>query len=447
MKINHYYFIFLLLPFCSNAQWQLTQPLTESKFYLSATAAQGKIFFVGGARGVSAATKKMEIYALNSNTWTTRNLSIARAGVSAVEYGGKLYCAGGFTFTPASFATVDVYDLAADTFGLQHLSVARALMGSVAIGGKILFAGGIRFTVSGEQISSDVVDVYDPVTNIWTVDHLSQARGSIGVARIGNKAVFAGGMTSATTASDRVDIYDDATGQWSTATLSVPRGNTTVLAAGKYVLVAGGDSEVTGAWDVVDIWDSETNTWSTAALSEPRTLMAGAVAGDNAYFIGGGYADYAANFLTTSSARVDVFNATTGQWSANDLNQNRVGHAAAAWGNKVLVGGGWRPEQAVLTAAVETLTDPDAVSSSEPGQNPQRFSIVPNPAGDFIWLDNLSLNIHSVEIYNALGQLVATHEAGPGQKFMVSDWPKGWYTVQAKNEQGSCSFGRFLKSE
>ena len=97
------------------------------------------------------------------------------------------------------------------------------------------------------------------------------------------------------------------------------------------VLVAGGACAQDSAR--VDLYDATTGVWSTASLSAPRHLIAGAAVGRRAFFAGG-------RFLGAASAAVDVYDAGTGQWSATTMPHAQMDAAAVGLGTKLLVAGG-----------------------------------------------------------------------------------------------------------
>ena len=69
----------------------------------------------------------------------------------------------------------------------------------------MLFAGGWTGTAA-----SSVVDIYDLETGQWSTSALSQGRQYMACATVGDKAIFAGGVTQAypSSVTDVVDIYD-----------------------------------------------------------------------------------------------------------------------------------------------------------------------------------------------------------------------------------------------
>lgn len=115
---------------------------------------------------------------------------------------------------------------------------------------------------------------------------LSEPRYSLGVARAGDKLIFAGGQNGLSP-SDAIEIYDAATDSWSTATLSVPRAALSAATVGRLAVFAGGVDESLLGYDLVDVYDSSTDVWYTLTLSERRGYLTGASAGGVALFAGG----------------------------------------------------------------------------------------------------------------------------------------------------------------
>src|SRR5437660_1529990 len=65
------------------------------------------------------------------------------------------------------------------------LSEARGVSATVAVGTQVLFAGGVR----GPGAYSNVVDIYDALTDQWTTASLSEPE-SVRATRVGTKALF-----------------------------------------------------------------------------------------------------------------------------------------------------------------------------------------------------------------------------------------------------------------
>lgn len=374
---------FLLASQAALCQWVETTNIDPS-FYNSALAWDGKVYFAGGIQNIITASDKMHILDLETKQLTEMTLSAGRGGMMSVAHEGKLYFAGGYKWINNGtayevFPNIDIYDTETQQFSSINLTVPRAAGTAVALGDKILFAGGYVFNGT-TLVASDVVEIYDTSTGLLITEHLSQPRGDLGGAAVAGKAYFCAGAVDvlAGLSSNRVDVFDGTT--WTTDTVSVARHAPSVVAVGQYLLVAGGASSVENKYDIVDIFNTQTNAWTQATLSAPRCYMAAATIGNKAYFTGGGNCNAATFFLDESTILVDFFDAETGQMGiAPPLNTNRIAHACAAWGDKIAVGAGWRPEQEGFTGSVEVYTDSTFVNAvREAIELP--FVLSPNPA-------------------------------------------------------------------
>jgi hypothetical protein len=313
-----------------------------------------------------------------------------------------------------------------------------------------MFAGGM--TVLTNAVPVKTVDIYDPVTDKWTVEFLSQARGGLSAGVAGKKVWFCGGYTSSTAigGSDRVDVYDAETKQWSQASLSQAREGSTTVVAGKYLICAGGATTPDGMTDRVDIFDTSTGSRTTASLSAPRGYMAGVALGTKAYFTGGGHIT-PNSYFDKSSNVVDIFDAQTGLWTTGVLNKNRMAHTCAAWGNKIVVGGGWRAEQVMTTGSVEVFTDPSIVATNHPQPQKDFFSISPNPVSDMLKVSFFEKNqapgtaVLTVSDPSGKTMLQKTIDQNEQQPTLdVSSLSVGFYLLTIKMKNGRVAAKRFV---
>jgi hypothetical protein len=144
------------------------------------------------------------------------------------------------------------------------------------------------------------------------VHSVSRIRYNLGggqVTGVGNLALFAKGFSAQPV--DRVALYDTSSGRQSLFEALEPR------------------VQLSGAADL---------THSTANLSESRELAGATAVGDKVLFAGG-----ATTSGLTDSAAVDIFDASTGQWSTARLSHPSLGVPAASadgkavfWTGKVL---------------------------------------------------------------------------------------------------------------
>jgi hypothetical protein len=202
-------------------------------------------------------------------------------------------------------------------------------MATVASGSKIFFAGGSPDASGGNP--SSVVDIYDVVSNTWSIAALSEAGYKIVAAAVGDKVLFAGG-TGLGYRSINVDIYNIQTKSWSTTNLPLARasGHSAVSANGK-VYIAGGNGLYNGS---VDIYDNATTSWSTWTMSEAKADFAGIALGSKIYWAGGEVSYLFCGGLcgnlgggTYSSCQVEIRDGSTGASSYQQIS------SPATWRN------------------------------------------------------------------------------------------------------------------
>jgi N-acetylneuraminic acid mutarotase len=80
---------------------------------MASAVINNKIFYAGGYEaGSYAVSDLVQIYDIATNSWSTENLSQARAGIATASFGNIYLFAGGLTkvtFPPSGSATVDIY--------------------------------------------------------------------------------------------------------------------------------------------------------------------------------------------------------------------------------------------------------------------------------------------------------------------------------------------------
>ena len=243
------------------------------------------------------------------------SLSIPREGVALATAGNKILFAGGNNYDPwygdinEVYSRVDIYDFLTDTWTVADLSQARMGIAVSTVGNKIFFAGGIR---GGDWKPTSRVDIYDAVTNLWSTAELSEARAGIAAVSAGNKILFAGGTdNSGIILSDHVDIYDASLNSWSTTVLPHAGAGIVAGSVGNKILLPGKSYNV-------DIYDIASNTWSVSYLSEAISVSASVTVNNKVLFVNsfGG-----SNPVFSSSKHVNIYNAANANWSVDSLDQ------------------------------------------------------------------------------------------------------------------------------
>src|SRR6516162_1553453 len=234
-------------------------------------------------------TSQIDIYNTVNNTWSVAQLPVPSAKVAAASAGHVIIFlepveSGGNLMEPR----VDIYDDASNIWSQANIGVGVGETGAGA-GNKIVFAGGLNGSKQPVSHLNPGFDIYDVVSKTWTVgffpDYLSRARTEMGAAGTCNTIVFAGGATIDGQPSDLVDIYNTVTDSWTTAHLSKPRGVGVFAAAlGNKIFIGGGDNTELFGMTTLDIYDTESGTWSTMPITGAQLAAAGAV---NKMVVGG----------------------------------------------------------------------------------------------------------------------------------------------------------------
>ncbi|HRI19444.1 MAG TPA: T9SS type A sorting domain-containing protein [Panacibacter sp.] len=345
-----------------------------------------------------------ELYDLQTQNSVTGFLSLGRNSIQVATVRNVAYFGGGqygpYT-DPVYTNNVDVYDFVSNTWTLSKLSRAREVGAAAAIGNKILFAGG-RDAIN----MYNTVDIFDVRTGARTTAKLSKARTNISVAVNGNKVVFAGGwyfdFSYNRPASNAVDIYDASTGLWSTATLSQKRQGMSVASVGTKILFAGGIPN-SGGTNRVDIYDVATNAWSTASLSAQRSSMTVNVIGSKAYFASG----------IGASNKIDVYDAASNSWSVVTMPYNLVGAAGAVVNNQVFYAGGYDPSTYAVSNALQiynTATNSwttGIISQARASSNVVSIGNITIFAGGFTKVTYPAVGSTRLDIYNAVPGFIA----------------------------------------
>ncbi len=198
------------------------------------------------------------------------------------------------------------------------------------------------------NIGSTRVDIYDMVSQSWSIAELSAPQWNVEAITYGIKIFFAGGHTVSSASWERfstVDIYDASTNTWSTAQLSERRMNMATALAGNKIFFAGGlggqgSSPPSTISNKIDIYDVIDNTWSAINLSQGRACLSAVRAANKIYFAGGNTknGEYTASY--NPSSRVDTYDNTTQTPSIFNMNESLAYRAAINVGDKIFWAGG-----------------------------------------------------------------------------------------------------------
>jgi hypothetical protein len=286
-----------------------TAQLSEARGELSAEFLSETLVFAGGqvTSPAPAATDRVDI--VNLLGWFTQTISVARYSMSSTVLDNNAFFAGGVTdATPTASNVVDIYNVTTDIWSAEVLSQARFGMGATAIGGFVFFGGG-REVIAAVNTPYDIVDVYEVATDTWTVENLSVPRYNLAAVSFtddgGDQLVmFAGGNTGMAR-SNVVDIFDVEAGTWETAALSVARDEVEATVVDGKIYISGGFTADGVASNVIDVYDISEGLWTTLTMPEARARHQMLATKGLISFVGG------MKDATTYIRRIDVLNTVT----------------------------------------------------------------------------------------------------------------------------------------
>ena len=318
--------------------------LSQARGGIAAGLVGSKIIFAGASSnsGQTTPSTRVDIYDINTNSWSMAELSATRQDFAVVTSGNKIFFAGGWEGNwwefPVMFTNVDIYDVVTNSWSVKYLSEPRGWIGAASAGNKVFFAGG----TNGNYHASSKVDIYDTGTDTWTTSALSEPRSNISTAIAGDKIYFAGGVVgSLWTPTATVDVYDINSGLWSVSSMSEPKYDMKSFAIDSKIIWAGGTTSSTNTYlggytsAMVEIKDVNTQSSSFSCLFEPKLwglIEQKAVVKNNqvVFFTG-----------NVISNKFDIYDIVNNSWSIGELNQNINGAAVISVNNTIYVAGGY----------------------------------------------------------------------------------------------------------
>jgi len=375
-------------------------------------------------QGVHVLRGKTFAYSDNTKTWTTTDFPSTRSNYVIGILGNKAYFAGGRTVAGEPSKEVNTYNFVTGEWTTAELlSQARSNISTVSVGQKIFFIGG-AVNINLNQLSN-AIDVYDTSTDTWSTLTLSQARQEVSIAVVGNKIIIAGGQPrnnlSASSMSKKVDIIDVTTNTITTATdLSTPNYHMTNVVIGNKVIFAGG---VTNKAEVLDVSTGKWQTFTLTTASESLFSLKGARLSNKAFFAGGSIDD---------AKTVFIYDAVANTWSTYTLPGPQLDPAMMAIDNQVIIAGGRTGlVSGSYTNQLSIFTDATivGVQQAEPASS---LKITPNPSEGLYNLDWLTrdqpLNAR-VLVYGFDGKKILENQLQNNQLNLTQVAP-GIYHVQ-----------------
>lgn len=282
-----------------------------------AAVVDGEIHVIGGSIHY--------VYNPATNNWIAKEpMPTARQYFGVAVYQNKIYTIGGGCWdSGAGWSTsnvTEVYDPLTDSWETKTaMPTSRMSLYANEVDGKIYLIGG---QTGGPNSIVDLNEVYDVATDSWTsMEQSPYAVCAYGSAVVDGKIYLIGGSASHSAYVSLNQIYDPQTDSWSfgaempEAVRHGAAGATTGVLAPKQIYVIGGGPDMR-AFNFTQVYNPESDSWTLGAeMPTTRGWLAVGVVNDLIYAIGG--APYAMSaFLTTNEQYVPYGYGTSGQ--AND---------------------------------------------------------------------------------------------------------------------------------
>lgn len=213
--------------------WSLSHMSTEGDRLTTATTGN-KVFFAGGNFGIYA-TRTVNIYDLTSNTWSTASLSAPRNFPTAASANNKVYFTGGDPWTGQLSNVIDIYDNTTGAWSTSYLQVPRVWGAAIAANGILYIAGGyIGVGPSTNYQPTCSVETLNTNTGARTLMNLSAPRAFLYAVLQDNKVLFLSPDDS-----DKFDVYDIISNTWSIGVLPYKIGGASIISVNNTTYIAG----------------------------------------------------------------------------------------------------------------------------------------------------------------------------------------------------------------
>lgn len=257
--------------------------MSTARWVFASGVVNDKIYVFGGYNGLSS----VEEYNPTTKTWTTKTpMSVGRNYPRAAVFDNKVYVIGGM-----SNNTVSVYDPSNDGWQTAAaMSTSRAMPGVAVYNNMIYVFGGYHPT---SVLNS--VEVYDPITNTWTIksNNMPYVCWGMHAAAVNDKIYIIGGTntyTGSPVVLNTVEEYDPATDSY-TAKASLPISICLYgisVVNNKIYVIGGYQNDTIGSLNTVYVYDPATDSWSTRAnMPTKRCGLEAVYVNEKIYAIGG----------------------------------------------------------------------------------------------------------------------------------------------------------------
>ena len=276
-------------PQAEGGTWTKKADMLTSRFVLSTSVVNGKIYAIGGQIPGGARVSTVEEYDPFTDTWTKKaDMPTARGYLSTSAVNGKIYAIGGYDSNGKDLPTVEEYDPLTDTWTKKtDMPTARWNFSTTEVNGKIYAIGGWRNGAGGEL---SAVEEYDPVNDKWIKrTGIPTNRQFHSASAVDGKIYVIGGWRLGSNIPT-VEEYDPIKDEWNKMT-NMPTTRSRFSAAsvnGKIYAIGGGLYNSMVYFSTVEEYDPVTDKWvEKAEMPTARYWLSASAVNGKIYAIGG----------------------------------------------------------------------------------------------------------------------------------------------------------------
>ena len=291
--------------------WQQVSKLPTLRIAKAAAVVNDEIYLIGGINkdenlgGGAPALARVDVYDPLTNTWrTAADMLTPRISPKAAVFSTDIYVFGGYSRTAVRGEkykkTVEVYDTRTDTWVRKRdMPTLRRNFGTAVVNGKIYIIGGsVHDKRFGKQVSTGLVEVYDPLTSRWEKRaDMPTKRGRINVDVVDDKIYVIGGHILLEQGlgllvdrfSKRIEEYNPKTNSWRRLP-DLPMFKyafSTVVVDDEIYTMGGYDMENHFKYlDLVEVYNPIVNRWRPSPPMPTASMTVAAVANGTIYLLG-----------------------------------------------------------------------------------------------------------------------------------------------------------------
>ena len=291
--------------------WQQVTQLPTWRVDADAAAVGGKIYFIGGfdhkkhIGGRGPALSTVDVYNTRMHTWhAAAEIPTPRIGPRAAVFSNEIYVFGGYDYkgpwgVKRYHKTVEVYDTQTDTWAKkQDMPTLRMPFATAVVDGKIYLIGGTHIEVKdgvfGGKAITDLVEVYDPLTDRW------EKRADMPTARsvsnavvvdskiyvLGGQALFGGDLAGRFVT--RIEEYNPKTDRWhQLPDMPMFKFGFSTAAVDNEIYTINGINNALQRTDAVDVYNPTVDKWRKVEPPTIPTATTVVVVNGTIYTLGG----------------------------------------------------------------------------------------------------------------------------------------------------------------